>query len=78
MTPRELAEEAREAIRRRPLRTPEEEWQRLLDSGLIKMVNQQFTISARNQRSVGLTTLAKSSSTEIRRRRAWFRLQFRR
>jgi hypothetical protein len=39
MTPRELAEEAREALRRLPRRTPEEVWQRLLDSGLIKMVN---------------------------------------
>ncbi len=39
MTPRELAEEAREAFRLMPRGTPEEEWQRLLDSGLIKIVN---------------------------------------
>ena len=38
MSPRELAEEAREALRRRPRGTAEEEIQRLVDAGIIKLL----------------------------------------
>ena len=38
MTPRELAEEAREALSRRPRGTAEQEIQRLVDAGIIKLL----------------------------------------
>ena len=37
MTPRELAEEAREALRRRPERSADEVFQRLIDAGIIAL-----------------------------------------
>jgi hypothetical protein len=38
MTPRELAEEAREALRRDPPRSAREEIQRLVDAGIIELL----------------------------------------